>query len=109
MKNMIQKTILLVAMAGALSPAFIQQPAAAFVADPATVAKLQDARNSLIIRESRLLRDQDDLQRQIWDLKRRNDPRLAPELNNLLSKSDAKYADIQKTRWELRQVEQSLL
>jgi hypothetical protein len=108
MKNMIQKTFLVIAISTVSFGAF-QQPAAAVVSDPATVARLQTTRNSLLVKESTLLRDQDDLNRQIWDVKKTNEPQNNYVLNDLCQTLDSKYKLLQKTRWELKQIEQVLL
>jgi hypothetical protein len=106
--NIFQKAILVVAIS-TVSFGAVQQPAAAVVSDPATMARLQTTRNSLLVKESTLLRDQDDLKRQIWDVKKTNEPQTNYVLNDLCQTLDSKYVQLQKTRWELKQIEQVLL
>lgn len=109
MKKMIITSMMLLAMTAALSFGFAQQPASALVSDPTIIDRLQDQRNDLLIQESRLLRDRDDLNRQIDTLKRQNDPRNRYLLNGLCQKLDVTYAQLQQTRWELTEVEQAML
>jgi len=105
MKTIFTNSLLLLATAGAISLGFAQQPAAAVISDPTEYNQLQDQRNDLLVRESQLLRDRDDLNRQIDGLKRRNDPKLRPILNDLCQKLDSKFNQLQQTRYEIREVE----
>lgn len=105
MKNNIQIAIILLAATGI----FAQQPSQAYVSDTQAVGHLQDAKNDLLIRETKLIRDQDDLNKQIYDLKRMNDGRSTYMLNDLCQRLDSKFVQLQKTRWELKQINQTLL
>lgn len=104
-----QATALLIIAATAISLGYAQ-PASAYLTDPTAVSNLQNARKDLLAKEYTLLRDQDDLNRQIWDLKKtNNDPQNKYVINDLCQKLDAKYSQLQRTRWELKQIEKSLL
>jgi hypothetical protein len=86
----------------------IQLPTmAASVTDPMLVYKLQMRRNDLLQRETKLLRDKDDLNKQIDDARRAGETGYV--LNDLCSRLDTKYNELQKTRMDLRDVEKYLL
>lgn len=105
MKNTKRIAIIVLAMVGFIA----QQPTQAYVSDSQAVGHLQDAKNDLLIRETKLLRDKDDLNRQIFELKRNNDPRSSGLLNDLCQRLDQKYNQLQRTRWELKQINDTLL
>jgi hypothetical protein len=109
MKKAFTTGLMLLAISGAISLSFAQEPAQAVISDPAVYNELQDQRNDLLQRESQLLRDRDDLNRQIDNLKRRNDPKLRPLLNDLCKSLDAKYSQLLQTRAEIRDVEGSMI
>jgi hypothetical protein len=109
MRNNLQTIIMLTALTGVFSVGIAQQPAAATITDPTAIFRLQNTRNVLLQQESKLIRDQDELNRQIWDLKRQNDARFNPQLNDLSDQLDDNYSKLQKTRWQLRQVQNALL
>lgn len=104
-----QPTIKTVFTTLALINAFaaMQLPAMAVVSDPMTIYRLQARRNDLLQKESRLLRDKDDLNRQLDDLRRRGEPQYL--LNDVCQRLDAKHNDLQKTRMDLRDVDRYLL
>ncbi|HEY9775910.1 MAG TPA: hypothetical protein V6C81_19260 [Planktothrix sp.] len=109
MKKTIISSMMLLTISMSLSLGLAQQPASALVSDPTTIDRLQDERNDLLIQESRQLRDQDDLNRQIDTLKRVNDPRNRFLLNDLSQKRDIKFNQLQQTRYDLREIEQALM
>lgn len=110
MKTINQLTALSLIALTALAVNLSSQPASAYVTDPTAISMLQNSRKDLLVRESKLMRDQDDLNRQINDLKKSdNDPQVRYAINDLCQKLDSKYAQLQRTRWELKQIEQSLM
>lgn len=109
MKKTFTTGLMLLAISGAISLSFAQEPAKAVISDPEVYNQLQDQRQDLLERESQLLRDRDDLNRQIDNLKRRNDPKLRPLLNNLCKTLDTTYSQLQQTRAEIRDVEGSMI
>jgi hypothetical protein len=109
MKKMIISSMMLLTIAMSLSMGLAQQPALALVSDPTIIDRLQDQRNDLLIQESQLLRDQDDLNRQIDTLKRINDPRSRYLLNDMCQRRDIKFNQLRQTRWDLQEIEQALL
>jgi len=93
-----------------LSPVFFASEARAITADPQLVDQLLDARGKLLKQENQLLRDQDDLKRQLDDLRRRNNGNtLSGTINDLAKRLDKTYADLNKTRTAIRDVDSNLL
>lgn len=81
--------------------------AEAVIRDKANVGRLQDERNTLLIRERKLLEDYDDLQRQINDLQVREDDRKM--VDQLSRDADLKYADLKQVRLDLKKVDVRLI
>jgi hypothetical protein len=108
MKKTITTSMMLLAMAATLSFGWTVQPASAIVADPVILDRLQDQRGDLLVRESQLLRDQDNLNKQIFNLKRINDPRNRFQLNDLYKQLDQTYATLQDVRYTIREIDQTL-
>lgn len=84
-------------------------PAQAVSNDPTVAVQLQQTRSSLIVKERDLLRDYDDLNRQINDLMRRNDRSFNSRIDELSRKANDKFGDIRQVRLDLRDVETKLL
>jgi len=105
----IQSLVILTVLTGMFSFCVAQQPAAATITDATAIYRLQITRDTLVREETKLLRDQDELNHQIWDLKRQNDPSFNFQLNDLSNRLDDTYTKLQKTRWQLRQVQNALL
>ena len=87
----------------------LQSPAFAAVYDPDTYSNLQQHRQTLLIKESDLLKRRDNLNKVIDDLNRRNTQHQYDlELNQLSRKLRDTYYDLQKVRMDLRDVEQAM-
>lgn len=90
-----------------LSLTMFATPSQAIVRDSSVVTKLKDERNTLLIKEQRLMEDYDDLQRQLRDLEKRdNDPRAKDQLCRDI---DAKFSDLQSIRYSIKNVEMRLM
>lgn len=109
MKNTVISALLVAIIAGLLNFGVSQQPAAAVIYDRNVIGRLQQRKNDLLNRQYQLLRDTDDLNRQLDDLKRSDDPNARFLINDTAFRLNSTYNDLQKTRWELKQVENSLL
>lgn len=83
----------------------IVEPAAlAVISDPVALSQLQQRKRDLLVRETNLLRSRDDLQRQVDELKRINDGSSQRQLNDLCQSLDRTYSDLQKTQFDIRDV-----
>lgn len=81
--------------------------AEATMRDLTVVSKLQNERHTLILKEKQLLQDFDDLQRQLMELQKRDQDQRSVDL--LARDVDVKFGDIQKVRFDLKQIEMRLL
>ncbi|GEM_PF-3306568 len=84
-------------------------PAKAVVYDAGAVRLLQARYEGLKSKEYNLLLDYDEVQKQIDYLKRKNDRSLDRRIDDLYRMLDAKYADLQRLRMDLRDVELKLM
>ena len=88
----------------------MQQPAFAIITDPSAYAKLQNMRQSLIVRQNQLRKDQDDIARDLDDLKARNtDRQFDQSIDQLSRKLDDKYFQLKQTQSDLRDVERMMI
>lgn len=107
MKNNSTQTIkrLVASLLVTITVGAIVEPAAmAVISDPVTLNKLQQRKRDLLVRESDLLRTKDDLQKQVDDLKRINDGSSQRQLNDVCQTLDRTYSDLQKTQFDIRDV-----
>jgi hypothetical protein len=110
---MIQATKLnrgcLIAVA-AIYCALTQAPqASAMVSDSQVFGRYQASRAVLLTKERNVLRDCDDLQRQLDDLYKMNDSKVQGQINDLCRSLDLKHSDLRRIRQDLRDVELKLL
>ena len=84
--------------------ALVEPAAMAVISDPVTMSTLQQRKRDLLVRENNLLRSKDDLQKQIDDLKRINDGSSQRQLNDLCQSLDKTFSDLQKTQYDIRDV-----
>lgn len=104
------KRICLVAMVTISATATVQAlPAGAIVADTGAIRQFQSRRDGLKARETNLLRDYDEIQKQIDYLNGKNDRSLDRRIDDLNRSLDNKYADLQRVRQDLRDVEVKML
>ena len=88
----------------------LQQPAFAIITDPGAYAKLHTMRQTLILRQNQLRRDQDDIARDLDDLKSRNTERQYDQtIDQLSRKLDDKYFQLKQTQSDLRDVERMMI
>lgn len=90
-----------------LSLTMFATPSQAIVRDTSIVNKLKDERNTLLLKEQRLMEDYDDLQRQLRDLEKRDSDLRAKD--QLCRDIDAKYTDLQSVRFSIKNVEMRLM
>jgi hypothetical protein len=105
MLNGMAKAICMVVIAAAVHAPSAQ----AIVFDPGVITKMQQQRDSLIVREKGLLQDYDTLSRQIDDMCRRNDGSLDRRIDDLNRERDSKFADIKQIRLDLHDVEMKMM
>jgi hypothetical protein len=105
--NMVIKSGLLLAATLINLTMFAVQPSQAIVRDSATVSSVLSERNSLLLKEQRLMKDYDDMQRQLFDLKKReSDPRA---IDQLCRDIDIKYNDLSSVRYSIKKLDMRLL
>jgi hypothetical protein len=105
-KRTFQIGLTLVTITISLSCLFAQ-PAQAIIRDQAVVGRLEEQRNTLLIKENRLLRDYDEIQRQLREFQKDNSDGRA--IDQLCRQADLKYEDLQSVRSNLRQLETLLM
>jgi len=104
MKTLTKATITIV-LGGLI---LLQSPAMAYV-DPAIYNSLKNRRESLVAKETDLLRSRDNMMRISDDLNRRNDHnQYNSRLDQLKKELDVNYMDIQKTRMDIRDIERAM-
>jgi hypothetical protein len=84
-------------------------PANALVGDVSAVRNFREKRNILRAEENSLLIDFDELRKQIDDLNRRNDPSFDRQLDDLHRRLNETYANLQRIRMDLRDVELKMM
>lgn len=105
-KRTIQVGLRLAALTISLSCLFAQ-PAQAIIRDQAVVGRLDEQRNVLLLKENRLLRDYDEIQRQLRDFQKDNsDARI---IDQLARQADLKYDDLKVVQFNLRQLESLMM
>jgi hypothetical protein len=106
-----QQTLIWMAMALAtVAIQTIEAPSAqATAGDHDYIGKLQVQRNSLLIKESNLSRDYNELNRDLTDLLKRNDRSLDGVIDDINRKINTKYNDLRQVRLDLRDVESRMI
>ncbi len=85
-------------------------PSANAVVDSNIYSQYQAVRSRLVLKENSLLKDYDDVQRQIDLLNRQNTDRsLSPTIDNLSRTLDATYSDIKKVRQDIKSLDLKML
>ena len=106
-ENMVIKGGLLLATTLISLTMFAVTPSQAIVRDSATVSSIMSERNTLLLKEQRLMEDYDDLQRQLRDLQKRDsDPR---SIDALCRDIDSKYNDLNSVRFSIKRLDMRLL
>jgi len=101
----------IIAMTAALVAALSLQalPATAYISDSNTFAKLQGARQNLVVKESDLKRDYDGLARQIDALKRVDDGRFSSRINDLMRDLNSKSYDLRDVQLDIRDLDVQMI
>lgn len=73
------------------------------------IGKLQVQRNSLLMKESNLSRDYNELNRDLTDLLKRNDSSLDGVIDDINRKINHKFNDLRQVRLDLRDVESRMI
>lgn len=101
------KTLLIGFLIAATFGAMFQPTALAVVSDPTTYSTLQQQRRSLLVRETELIRDKGDLQRQIDDLRRSGAS--THDINDLAQALDQTYSDLRATDLDIKAIDRRLM
>ncbi len=105
--HMNKKTILILTIL--IAAINSESPALALISDPAVYSRLKDRRWELVIKESKLVKDKDSLERNIDELNRRNlHNKFDSTLNHLTRELDKTYQDLSKVRLDILDVEKAL-
>ncbi len=102
-----KKTLFIGLLIAATFGAMFQPAALAVVSDPTTYSTLQQQRRSLLVRETELIRDKNDLQRQIDDLRRAGGS--SRDLSDLSQALDQTYSDLRATDLDIKDIERRLM
>ncbi|MBX9689767.1 MAG: hypothetical protein K2X27_23865 [Candidatus Obscuribacterales bacterium] len=90
--------------------AVVAPSANAVVLDSNIYSQYQGVRSRLLVKETGLLKDYDDLQKQIDLLNRQNNDRsLSPQIDNLSRVLDQTYSDLRKVRQDIRALDLKML
>lgn len=107
--NSIRK-ICVTGMASSMILIALTAPSANAVVDSNIYSQYQAVRTRLVVKENGLLKDYDDLQKQIDLLNRQNNDRsLTPTIDGLSRTLDATYSDIKKIRQDIRSLDLKML
>lgn len=103
-KSLVASLILATTLGGLVQPS-----ALAVVSDPTTISRLLQQKRSLLVRETELLRDRAELNKQIDDLRKRGNSDSARELNSLCQALDANNSDLRQTQFDIRDISRRLM
>lgn len=97
-------------MASSLILIALTAPSANAVVDSNIYSQYQAVRSRLVVKEGSLLKDFDDLRKQMDVLNKQNsDQSLSPTLDGLSRTLDATYSDIKKIRQDIKSLDLKML